>query len=338
MSIGAERVSGIAVWSSDGWRRPVLAWLDERLAAAGIERTGPVEQPHVQPWATVLTAPTTTGPVWLKACCPGTASEVGLYEFLVRAAPDSVLRPIASDTTRGWLLLPDGGAPLGERCSGVELADAVAGVLRRYGRLQRDLAPYAGELVALGVADMRPAALPARFVTAVEVVSGVLGRRGTDEDREALRRVTGLQDAVAEWATELAAAPGAASIDHNDLHPWNMLVDGRFYDWGDAVVAHPFASALVALRSLRAELGVEHDHPAILRARDAYLDAFADLAPRAELVRTLELACCLAKVARTLTWHRAVEHEDPETVGELALAPVRSLTSLLVPSYLGDVY
>ncbi len=329
---------GVAVWSSAGWMESARVWLDERLGAAGIERTGPVEQPHVQPWATVLTAPTTSGPVWLKACCPGTAPEVGLYEFLVRTVPDSVLRPIASDTTRGWLLLPDGGTPLGERCTGAELADAVAGVLLRYGRLQRDLTPHADGLVAAGVADMRPAVLPARFDTAVEVVGSVIGRMGTDADRAEFQQVRGLRSGVAEWAAELASSPGAASIDHNDLHAWNMLAGDRFYDWGDAVVAHPFASALMALRSLAGELGVEPDHPTILRVRDAYLHAFADLAPHAELVHTLELACRLGKVARALTWHRAVAYEAPDVIGELALAPVRSLTSLLSPSYLGTMY
>jgi hypothetical protein len=88
---------GTAAWSSTQWRDDAVAWLDERLAAAGIERTGDVEQPHLRPWATVLRAPTSTGPVWLKAAGPGTAFEVGLYELLSRVSPDHVLTPIATD-------------------------------------------------------------------------------------------------------------------------------------------------------------------------------------------------------------------------------------------------
>ena len=55
-------------WRSDAWRDEATRWLDARLAEAGIARIGAVEQPRVRPWGTVLRAPTTAGPVWLKAC------------------------------------------------------------------------------------------------------------------------------------------------------------------------------------------------------------------------------------------------------------------------------
>lgn len=35
---------GVAVWSSASWLAAAVAWLDERLAAAGIGRTGAVER------------------------------------------------------------------------------------------------------------------------------------------------------------------------------------------------------------------------------------------------------------------------------------------------------
>jgi hypothetical protein len=44
----------------------------------------------------------------------GTAVEIGLYEILHQVVPDRVLAPIAVDVTRGWIVLPDGGASLGE--------------------------------------------------------------------------------------------------------------------------------------------------------------------------------------------------------------------------------
>ncbi|MGH3776340.1 MAG: hypothetical protein ACRDRR_11515 [Pseudonocardiaceae bacterium] len=56
-----KRESGVAVWSSPPWRELAESWLDERLATIGIERTGAVAQPHLRPWATVLTAPTRYG-------------------------------------------------------------------------------------------------------------------------------------------------------------------------------------------------------------------------------------------------------------------------------------
>ena len=41
----------------------------------------------------------------MKAAGPATAFEVGLYELLHRVAPDHVLRPIATDTERAWMVL-----------------------------------------------------------------------------------------------------------------------------------------------------------------------------------------------------------------------------------------
>jgi hypothetical protein len=58
------------------------------------------------------------------------------------------------------------------------------------------------------------------------------------------------------------------------------------------------------------------NHPGVLRMRDAYLDVFSDLAPRAELVRTLELARRLALVAHALTWRRVLDAIPPGEMPE----------------------
>ena len=319
---------GVEVWTSAAWREQATRWLDGRLAAAGITRTGAVTQPRVRPWATVLTAPSTAGPVWFKACGPHTAFEVGLYEILQAAVPARVLAPIATDVDRGWLILPDGGPPLGERLSGAALWEAMAAVLPQYGQLQRDLADRVDDLLAVGVVDMRPAALPRRFPVAVEAGRDYVERQGDAEDRARLRQVQALQATFEEWCSRLEALPGVASLDHNDLHPWNVLPGGavKFYDWGDAVVAHPMASMLVPLEWMGSRAGA----PEIARLRDAYLEAFSDLAPRATLVEALDLARRVGTVARSLVWHRAVSATPPEDLDpDFARAPLHALRPLL---------
>ncbi len=303
-----------------------VEWLDERLAAAELRRTGDVTCPHDRPWSTVHTAPTTGGPVWLKAPGPGTVFEVALYELLARVTPDWVLHPIAVDLDRGWVLLPDGGRTLGDSDT-----DVVAGpveVLPRYGRLQRDLAPHAGALLSFGVADMRPAVMPDRFDEAVASVTAQTGDR--------LDEVRAMRPVYAEWCARLAASPVPASIDHNDLHPWNVFADGdriRFYDWGDAVVAHPFASMLIPAAVVRRRLGVGQDDAAVRRIRDAYLEVWSDLAPHRELVAELELACWVGKVARTLVWDRALHTQGHDQAREFVDAPRQHLTALLAAGW-----
>ena len=316
---------GTATWASVAWRESAVSWLDEGLNAAGMARTGEVEQPHLRPWATVLKAPTAHGPVWLKAASPTTAFEVRLCALLGRVAPDHVLEPIAVDLERGWVLLPDGGPPLGDSASGSDLAEAITRAVPQYGELQRAVAPHAGELLELGVADMRPEAMPERFEEGLAAIGSRVERLGHAEDRGVVERLRGLRGTFAEWCSELAQAPGPPSLDHNDLHPWNILLgsDGhaRFYDWGDAVVAHPFACMLLPLGWLAFQLEIPVDDPAFLRARDGYLEVFSDVAPHAELVATLELACRVAKAARALTWERALR-DLPGGEGEHAEAPL----------------
>ncbi len=333
---------GIAVWSSPQWRDEAVSWLDEQLAGAGIDRTGDVEQPHLRPWATVLRLPTTEGVVWFKAAGPGTAFEVGLYELLARVAPDRVLTPIAVDPARGWIVLPDGGPPLAERVVDADMPNALARALADYGELQLALAPHVGELLAGGVADMRPAVMPERFDQALATTSAAIGSRGNASDRQMHRRVAAMRSTVESWCEQLAASTVAPSLDHNDLHPWNILDDGqggaRFYDWGDSVVAHPFAAMLVPLGMLTNQYGVGLDDNRFLRTRDAYLEVFTEVAGGEDLATTLAVACRVAKVARVLTWDRAVQaaRDQGEQIDDnWANAPLESLVSLLDDSYVG---
>lgn len=331
---------GLKLWSSAEWREEAVSWLDERLAEAGTERTGEATQPHLQPWGTVLRVPTAQGAVWLKAPGPETAFEVELYQLFLRVTPEWVLNPVTADAERGWLVLPDGGAVLGDHIGEIDLADALVEILPKYARLQRDLMPHADELLSIGVADMRAAVMPARFEEALDAVGRYLDQHGDEQGRKVHGQVADMRATFISWCEKLATASVPASLDHNDLHPWNIFVSGtadtgqaKFYDWGDAVVSHPFASMLVVLGFLRQQLGAGPGDPAVLRVRDAYLEVFGDLATHAELVEELELACQVSKVARTLTWDRSLQAQGYEEAGAFATAPFRSLESLLSESY-----
>ncbi|WP_433784474.1 aminoglycoside phosphotransferase family protein [Actinomycetospora sp. CA-101289] len=286
------------------WRDEVLAWITD---ATGLQPTGEVTQRH-RAWSTVLRVPTAEGPVWLKEPCAGMAHEVGLHALLARVAPDAVATPLAVDGRR--LLLPDTGPSV--RDTGADPSAALTDALPRYARLQRAASDHLADMRALGVPDATPPALPARYAEAVATI-------GTGDGHHA---------EVTAWSEQLIdTVPG--SVDHQDLHTGNVLRDGRFADWGDAVLAHPFASLLVALGSLRRTLDVAPDDPAITRPRDAYLDVFADLAPRDELRHLAETACRAAVIARALTWTRG-----PAADPRFADAPRETLAALGDPDWL----
>lgn len=322
------------------------AWLDGALARHGRCRTGPIEQTRERPWATVLRAPTDAGDVWLKACGAGTRFEAGLYEVLADAAPTHVLRPLAVDAERGWVALPDGGTTLDASAEGDEatIVDGLAAALPAYAELQRALVARVDELLGVGVADMRPEVLPERFEEALAATEAHAHRVGADDDAARHAQLAALRPQVAEWSAELAASPIAPSLDHNDLHSENVLVDGpspRFYDWGDSVVAHPFTSALVPITFVRDHVlggDLSDDDPRLTKLRDAYLAPYAALHDQstAELVPTLTLACRLAKVARALVWQRALDGYGPGGAPEQwAAAPLATLSGLLGDSPYG---
>jgi hypothetical protein len=283
------------------WRDEVLAWVTE---ATGLHPTGEVTQRH-RAWSTVLRVPTAEGPVWVKEPCAGMAHEVGLHMLLARLAPDAVATPLAVAGRR--LLLPDTGPSV--RDTGTDPSAALTEALPRYARVQRAVAGHLEAMRALDVPDATPPALPARYAEAVATIGPATAP-------------------VAAWAEALdGTAP--STVDHQDLHAGNVLLDGRFADWGDAVLAHPFASLLVALGSLRRVLEVTPDDPAITRPRDAYLDVFADLAPHDELRALAETACRAAVIARALTWTRG-----PAADPRFADAPRETLAALGDPDWL----
>ena len=124
-------------------------------------------------------------------------------------------------------------------------------MLRGYAQLQADLTRQSAGLLALGLADLRPGSVPGQFerllgdpafARATDVPGGI-----TRGQHEALRA---LAPRLREWCAELDDLGIPASVDHADVHPGNIFAaSGVPFDWGDAAVAHPFSSLLVALRT-----------------------------------------------------------------------------------------
>jgi hypothetical protein len=241
------------------------------------------------------------GAVWFKANPPGSAFEAGLGAQLARWAPAHVLRPYAVDAARGWALWPDGGTLFADVLDrpGASARDWEE-PLRQYATLQQALIPHADSAEALGVPSARVSALPRiyeRLVTTHAFADAA--------ERAALLART---PQVADWARELARAGIPDSIDHSDLHAAQVFAPtadrpGRytFFDWGDAVVGHPFSSLLVTARAVRNRYGAE----ALPRLRDAYLEPWTGTGrTAAELRHAAGLACRLGAVARAGSWGR----------------------------------
>ncbi|MFJ2742200.1 aminoglycoside phosphotransferase family protein [Streptomyces sp. NPDC087440] len=291
-------------WDDPDWQRQALAWAERAVADAGLrEDTGRRRGVRIRPWSVLVRIPLRGGGnAWFKANPPASAFEAGLGEALARWVPEHVLHPYAVDAGRGWALWPDGGTLFADVLDGAGEPDPRAWEepLRQYAAMQRALIPYADRAEALGVPSLRTGALVETYERMVGRCAGLDGRERAD----LLAKVP----QVADWCAELAGFGVPDALDHSDLHENQVFAPSAghpdryaFFDWGDAVVGHPFASLLVNTRVAHGRFGAA----ALPRLRDAYLEPWTgDGLTPAELRRAVSLACRLGAVSRAGAWGR----------------------------------
>lgn len=299
-------------WRDPAYRAEITTWVHDRLAAAGRPVTGEEREFRAWAWSLLVRFPTADGEVWFKACARGMAQEAALLDGLSRWVPDRVLQPIAVDVDRGWLLLPDGGRTLREERQGRTDFDDWLRILVEYAQLQRAVEPFVAEMLALGVPDNRPEALP-RVRAALLAADPAPGRgRPAGLTAGQLRRQSADTPAYERMCAELAASGVPASLNHDDLHDHNVFMGRdasrpfRVFDWGDATVAHPFGVLLVSLRFAAEQMGLSPGAPELLRLRDAYLEPWTDEHDVADLREACRLAVRVGGVARADCFRRAM--------------------------------
>jgi hypothetical protein len=308
--------TGKRTWLDPGWRAEALAWTAEALGGLGRRIDGEVEQPHVRPWSTAMRIPTDGGLAWFKASGPASAHEGPLLEVFRERGISRVLLPLAVHRDRPWILFEDGGTTLRQtRTDGSGDHDLAAWerILREYAELQRALEAddAIAAMLGAGAPDGRPEALPGELARLLD--DDLIWDRLSDEERDdgqrARDRLRERLPEVAATAAGLAAIGVRPSIQHDDLHGGNILAGpagDRFFDWGDAVVAHPFSTLTVTFNSIAHKTGIAEDDQVFERLQDVYLDAWTDVAPRSELERAAAVARVFGCIGRSLAWERAL--------------------------------
>ena len=285
--------------SGFGWTDPAFlaeahAWIRDHCVL-----TGPIEQPHIRPWATALRVPAVDGTLWFKASIPALAHEVPLLVVLNEQRLDSVPRVFASDSGRGWMLLEDAGVQLFELEGYDASVEHWTGAMAAYGRLQVDAVSSVEDMLRAGVPDAR---WPALFDELEQLVADERNLRASPDDAVTAEEAARLRRAMPrlrEHAARLDELGLPYAIQHDDVHVWNVFVHDRryvFLDWGDSCISHPLLSIGVPF---------EHSRDAIhTRIRDAYLEPWTPFAPMHELVDACNSAVVLAKVTAILKWAR----------------------------------
>jgi hypothetical protein len=263
------------------------------------EPVGTIRTVHERPWATVLRVPLADGVAWFKACAPVQGFEPRLTAELFARWPDRVAEVLAYDQERAWLLLADAGRPVGDLGNRPQVW---LGALPRYAELQHGEAAHAPDHLAHGVPDLRLATLPARYqeLLALELPLA----------RDGVRRLRDFAPRLGELCEELAAYGVPETIQHDDLHHANLYLGGgrlRVLDWGDASIAHPFASLVVTFRFLEERTRLAPSDPWFARLRDAYLEPWGR-----DLGDAFALAVRVGTFARAIAYIRQRAALRPE--------------------------
>ncbi|MFL5779034.1 MAG: phosphotransferase family protein [Chloroflexota bacterium] len=267
----------------------------ETWIRAHVEPVGTIETTHERPWATVSRVPVHDGVTWFKACQAVHAFEPRLTAQLFSRWPDLVPQVLGYDEERAWLLLADGGNPIGDIGNPPE---AWLAVLPRYAELQRGETGHADDHLAHGVPDLRLATLTGRYEDLV--------RAELPLDTSEIARLRAFSRRFAELCAELAAHDLPDTLQHDDLHMRNVYADGdglRVLDWGDASISHPFASLIVTFRFLEHVNQLPPTSPWFERLRDAYLEPWGS-----HRAATFDLALRVGAFAHVIAWKRQRDH------------------------------
>ncbi len=298
-----------------GWFDQADHWIHFQLDRLGILVTGSVEQ-YRQGWASscLLRVPTNEGWIYFKAAYDAPPDEAVLTDRLAQSWPHLVTRPLIIDAQRNWMLNRDFRAHEQERMTVEKLPDFA-------------------RKAALWQIDSRQSLQDWRTMGCREVTLQDFGQFCQQPDNYQLRvREGGGGLSDAEWSSlitamakmqevcvRLADTGMASSLVHPDFRTDNMAItDGelRLLDWSDPIIAHPF---LILGR-------IFIDHAAYRRGRDigpgymkitdelyqqiidAYLEPFAQLSARADLLLALEATgkldtlCMLMRAIYRLEW------------------------------------
>src|SRR5262249_9510847 len=205
--------------------------------------------------------------------------------------PDRVTEVLGYDVERAWLLLADAGTPI--RAFGNPPETWLA-ALPLYAELQRAEAAHAREHLTHQVPDLRVATLPARYEDLLQ--------RNLPLERDEIGRLQRFTPRFAEWCAELAAHGVPETVQHDDLHMENVYRRCerlRLVDWGDASIAHPFASLVVTFRFLEERNKLPPADPWFARLRDAYLEPWGR-----RLAGAFTLAMRVGAFAHACAWGR----------------------------------
>ena len=302
-------------WYNPDWQAQAHTWIRAEAKRNSIELIGEIEQNHAYAWSTVMRVPSSAGMLFFKATASETTYEIALTEKMAGWFPDCMPDLVAVDTTRGWMLMRDGGEQLRASIRPTQDIKPWEPVITQYAELQIGLAEHVDEILALGIPDHRPSALPALYTQLLADTASLMidQEKGlTSAEFQQLQKLTPRFEQICK---DLSALGIPDSLNHGDFHDGNVLLkNGRvtFFDWGDANVTQPFVSLRTFFVSIEIALKLD-DYaftPEMSQLLERYLEAWQAYGEKEALMSAYRLSKPVASISKALAWHETVSRLD----------------------------
>jgi hypothetical protein len=299
-------------WHDPEWQKQAHEWIRSEAKRNSIQLTGDIEQNHAYAWSTVMRVSSSEGTLFFKATASETIYEIALTEKLAAWFPACLPDLVASDSTRGWMLMRDGGEPLRASIRPTKNVAPWKPIITQYADLQIGLAHRMEEILALGIPDHRLAVLPSLYKQLLTDEESLMIDKEKGLTSADFQQLQNLTPRFEQTCADLAKFGIPESIDHGDFHDGNVLVkDGRitFFDWGDASVTHPFVSLRTFFVSMEIALNLDDWAPPtseMLALRDSYLAHWENFASKEQLLKAYNVSRPVASIVKTLAWHQTI--------------------------------
>ena len=262
---------------------------------------------------------TKTAAYYFKKCGKGFRNEISIMAYLNEHFPGDIPAVMGADTARGWLLIADAGTPL--RATVRETGDFVLleRMMQQYARFQQKTVPHIDALLKY-VPDRRADKLQELYHDLIADHDLLLLGQENGVTEDELAQLQALD--IDSLCKRLADSPLPNTLHHDDFHDNNAAIKDdeiRFFDFGEACIAHPFFSPMIILRV--AKFLHKLDEAALNKIWDAYLREWLDYAPIEILREEANFALRLAALCRALSWRDLVTYGVPEHIEEDRDAP-----------------
>jgi aminoglycoside/choline kinase family phosphotransferase len=218
---------------------------------------------------------------------------------------------IAVDTTRGWMLMRDGGGQLRGVIRPAQDIKPWEPVITRYAELQIGLADHISEILALGIPDHRPAALPALYEKLLADENALMIDQEKGLTSAEFQQLKDLTPRFEQICRDLTAFGIPDSLNHGDFHDGNVLLKNErvtFFDWGDASVTQPFVSLRTFFVSIEISLKLDEYAftPEMSGLLDRYLEPWQAFTTKDALMSAYRYSKPVASIVTALKWHQTI--------------------------------